>query len=72
MITCWLEGSTSDDGIRFTARASGTEPKIKLYVECRSKDQAAARQGPIEVLEWLKKEWFSDDSLKIEERFADA
>ncbi|KAL8840205.1 MAG: hypothetical protein Q9170_001412 [Blastenia crenularia] len=29
MITCWLEGSGSDDGVRFTIRASGTEPKIK-------------------------------------------
>lgn len=29
MITAWLEGSTTDDGIRFTVRASGTEPKIK-------------------------------------------
>ncbi|KAL8641912.1 MAG: hypothetical protein Q9228_001331 [Teloschistes exilis] len=29
MITCWLDGSGSDDGVRFTIRASGTEPKIK-------------------------------------------
>ncbi|KAL8909262.1 MAG: hypothetical protein Q9207_000272 [Kuettlingeria erythrocarpa] len=29
MITAWLEGSNTDDGIRFTVRASGTEPKIK-------------------------------------------
>ena len=29
MITCWLDGSDSDGGVRFTVRASGTEPKIK-------------------------------------------
>lgn len=36
MITCWLEkkfsvdgGDEGDDGVRFTIRASGTEPKIK-------------------------------------------
>ncbi|KAL6721286.1 hypothetical protein ACLMJK_000388 [Lecanora helva] len=36
MITCWLEGNSSqdnnmegDDGVRFTIRTSGTEPKIK-------------------------------------------
>ncbi|KAL8668233.1 MAG: hypothetical protein Q9202_000211 [Teloschistes flavicans] len=29
MITCWLDGSGSDDGVRFTVRGSGTEPKIK-------------------------------------------
>ncbi|KAL8941944.1 MAG: hypothetical protein Q9211_001598 [Gyalolechia sp. 1 TL-2023] len=29
MTTCWLEGSKLDDGVRFTVRTSGTEPKIK-------------------------------------------
>ena len=29
MITCWLEGSSRDQGVRFTVRTSGTEPKIK-------------------------------------------
>ena len=29
MITCWLHGNPEDRGIRFTIRASGTEPKIK-------------------------------------------
>lgn len=29
MITAWLDGSNTDEGIRFTVRASGTEPKIK-------------------------------------------
>ena len=29
MITCWLDRGVSDQGIRFTVRASGTEPKIK-------------------------------------------
>ncbi|KAL8695246.1 MAG: hypothetical protein Q9218_000284 [Villophora microphyllina] len=29
MITCWLEGSSSDDGVRLTIRGSGTESKIK-------------------------------------------
>ena len=29
MITCWLKGTSTDQGVRFTVRASGTEPKIK-------------------------------------------
>ena len=29
MITYWLSGGENDQGIRFTVRASGTEPKIK-------------------------------------------
>ena len=34
MITCWVSGTSDDEGVRFTIRASGTEPKIK----CRSTD----------------------------------
>ncbi|KAL8788439.1 MAG: hypothetical protein Q9213_001662 [Squamulea squamosa] len=71
MITCWLNGSESDDGIRFTVRTSGTEPKIKLYLECRSKNQDSARKGALGVLGWLKGTWFNDTTLKIEDRFAD-
>lgn len=29
MITCWLSETSNDQGVRFTIRASGTEPKIK-------------------------------------------
>ena len=29
MITCWLSKTADDQGVRFTIRASGTEPKIK-------------------------------------------
>lgn len=29
MITCWLSPTIYNDGVRFTIRASGTEPKIK-------------------------------------------
>lgn len=29
MITCWLGRTADDQGVRFTIRASGTEPKIK-------------------------------------------
>ena len=35
MITYWLEGTGADDGVRFTLRTSGTEPKIKG--ECSKK-----------------------------------
>ena len=70
MITCWLDGSNSDDGIRITIRASGTEPKIKLYLECRSRNQESAHMGAVEVLGLLRQTWFNDTSLKIEDRFA--
>ncbi|KAL8893097.1 MAG: hypothetical protein Q9215_000102 [Flavoplaca cf. flavocitrina] len=71
MITCWLDGSDSDNGIRFTIRASGTEPKIKLYLECCSKHQDSAHKGALETLQYLRHSWFHDPILQIEDRFAD-
>ena len=49
MITCWLATTaTTEDAeassVRFTIRASGTEPKIKLYLECRASSQKAVEQ----------------------------
>jgi phosphoglucomutase len=51
MITCELES------VVFTARGSGTEPKIKLYVEAQgtSSKDATAKAG--EVVSDLLREW---------------
>lgn len=54
MITCDLEG-----GVRFTVRGSGTEPKIKLYIECVDKSSAAAKAGAEEVQRDLIGDWFT-------------
>jgi len=59
MITCELHG-----GARLTVRASGTEPKIKVYVECHCHRREAAREMADEVLaavvaEWLRPEVFN-------------
>ncbi|KAF2656034.1 hypothetical protein K491DRAFT_692391 [Lophiostoma macrostomum CBS 122681] len=56
MITCELEG-----GARFTVRGSGTEPKIKLYIECVDKSSHAAKVGADEILQDLLVEWFKPD-----------
>lgn len=53
MITCEVEGD-----VRFTVRGSGTEPKIKLYVEGCGDSAEEARRKAEEVLEDLLKEWF--------------
>lgn len=69
MITCWLEKvDGTDEGIRFTVRASGTEPKIKIYLECRSNDPISAEKGAAETLERIKLEWFSDPCLIMEKK----
>ncbi|KAJ9648978.1 hypothetical protein H2201_002059 [Coniosporium apollinis] len=60
MITCELEGQ-----VRFTARGSGTEPKLKLYIECRAESSAKARKGANEVLEDLLEEWFKPASYGL-------
>lgn len=57
MITCDLEGD-----VRFTVRGSGTEPKIKLYIECSSSTRSAAQAGANEVLQDLLKEWFQPEA----------
>lgn len=54
MITCWLAPrignvGIADQGVRFTIRASGTEPKVKYYVECRASSKKAAKDGATEV-----------------------
>ncbi|PVI07423.1 phosphoglucomutase-2 [Periconia macrospinosa] len=56
MITCEL-----DDGARFTVRGSGTEPKIKLYIECSGKSSEEARNGANEIQADLLKEWFKPE-----------
>ena len=64
MITCWLES------VRFTIRASGTEPKIKIYLECPNKDQEVARADALTVLKRISSEWFGDPKLVIEQKYA--
>ncbi|KAH8727959.1 hypothetical protein GQ44DRAFT_738119 [Phaeosphaeriaceae sp. PMI808] len=63
MITCEL-----DDGAVFTARGSGTEPKIKLYIECQGKSSMEAKEGAKEILQDLLKDWFKPEEYGL--RFA--
>ncbi|KAF1833213.1 hypothetical protein BDW02DRAFT_501259 [Decorospora gaudefroyi] len=56
MITCEL-----DDGAVFTVRGSGTEPKIKLYIECQGKSSEEAKKGATGILGDLLKEWFKPE-----------
>jgi phosphoglucomutase len=60
MITCELED------VVFTARGSGTEPKIKLYIEGKADSSEKAQKLADEVLEDLMKEWFKPEyGLKL-------
>jgi phosphoglucomutase len=60
MITCEL------DDVVFTARGSGTEPKIKLYIEAMAESSDAANTLADDVLQSLLKEWFKPEyGLKL-------
>ncbi|CAK3905101.1 related to Phosphoglucomutase-2 [Lecanosticta acicola] len=60
MLTCELES------VVFTARGSGTEPKIKLYIEAKAESSAAAKGEANEVLRDLLIEWFKPEyGLKL-------
>lgn len=57
-----------DDGeVRFTVRGSGTEPKIKFYVEgkSRSSNEDAKRKADA-VLNALLTEWFGDEKWGLQ------
>ena len=56
MITCHLDAAVS-----VTARASGTEPKIKLYIEARAESALRAKTVAEEVRADVLREWFSTD-----------
>ncbi|KAF2421843.1 phosphoglucomutase-2 [Tothia fuscella] len=60
MITCELEGD-----VRFTVRGSGTEPKIKFYIECKAHSRDKAKKGADEVLADLLKEWFKPEKYGL-------
>ena len=71
MITLWLSGcSELGAKTRLTIRASGTEPKIKVYVECQSKEaKDLARHDAERALKAVSDTWFKDERFVIEERW---
>ncbi|CDM32039.1 hypothetical protein CBS147339_1314 [Penicillium roqueforti] len=52
MITLWLEG-----GVRFTFRGSGTEPKVKFYIESCGDSREDAVKAVCDAFLTIRKEW---------------
>ncbi|AAS50645.1 ABL126Wp [Eremothecium gossypii ATCC 10895] len=72
MITCVLKPvkmETDCESVRFTARGSGTEPKLKVYIEsCAANHQRASH---LSHLAWdvLKREWFRPTETGLQTNF---
>lgn len=58
MITLKLQG-TETETVRLTARGSGTEPKLKVYIEARGDSADGASKLAKEVWDLLAQEWFN-------------
>lgn len=50
---------TGADKVRFTVRGSGTEPKLKVYIEAKSSSAKQASELAQNVWDLLKLEWFA-------------
>lgn len=60
MVTVEVEGD-----VRFTIRASGTEPKIKMYVEGKAKSTEKAGHAAKEVQEDIVREWLKPEEYGL-------
>ncbi|KAK6460445.1 Phosphoglucomutase/phosphomannomutase [Scheffersomyces coipomensis] len=68
MITAILQLPSSEDQVRFTCRGSGTEPKLKVYIEGKSNiSEINAVTLARKCWDTLKTEWFKPDINDLEE-----
>jgi phosphoglucomutase len=58
MITAKLSTGKDGEVVRFTMRGSGTEPKLKVYIEARAGSEADAAWLAADVWEQLRNRWF--------------
>jgi len=58
-----ITGVLSDgkDTVRFTCRGSGTEPKLKVYIEGRAGDEVSAKGIAKKCWDVLREEWFKPE-----------
>lgn len=63
MITCKLLTPNKDEFIRFTVRGSGTEPKLKVYIEAKAENENRAESLAEDVWITVRKTWFTVEGL---------
>jgi phosphoglucomutase len=64
MVTVELKDSDGRD-VRFTARGSGTEPKLKVYIEATADTELSAKTLADEMWMALEKEWFRPEETGL-------
>ncbi|SCU89860.1 LAFA_0E21462g1_1 [Lachancea sp. 'fantastica'] len=70
MITVVLRSrSHPDDYVRFTTRGSGTEPKLKVYIEAISDSEEKARFLAKKTWDTLKEHWFKPEETGMTTNF---
>ncbi|ODQ83224.1 hypothetical protein BABINDRAFT_6071 [Babjeviella inositovora NRRL Y-12698] len=67
MITATLTTKKQDCLIRLTARGSGTEPKLKVYIEGKADTEEKAAQCSRKVWETLREVWFKPKKYGLKE-----
>ena len=77
MITCKLVANTNtntdantntDEFVRFTVRGSGTEPKLKVYIEAKAAGPSRAAELVEDVWALLRERWFVEKYGLVEQR----
>lgn len=68
MITVQLADPAAEGvRVRFTARGSGTEPKLKVYIEAHAASHAVAARTARDVWDVLRVEWFRPAEFNLKE-----
>jgi phosphoglucomutase len=68
MITVTLSNENPDEGVVFTARGSGTEPKLKVYIEAHASSESRAKTLSQSVWCELRNHWFKPSESGLKER----
>lgn len=64
-----VDSASGDDSIRFTIRGSGTEPKLKVYIEAYAQSKTEANSLAHMTWDVLKREWFRPEETGLTTNF---